>query len=118
MSPPPPNNPDEVQQVIRDGATAAALGAGAMTARLVMSTEKQSVGYVARRIFVACVVGFFSSMVVKEYISSIHLQFAAVGALSYAAPEVADWTLAMVRAKLNAKLNEAKAEAKPKRKRG
>ncbi|CAB4138786.1 hypothetical protein UFOVP341_4 [uncultured Caudovirales phage] len=112
MSPPPPNNPEEVQQVIRDGATAAALGAGAMTARLVMSTEKQSVGYVARRIFVACVVGFFSSMVVKEYISSIHLQFAAVGALSYAAPEVADWTLAMVRTKLNAKLDEAKAQAK------
>ena len=104
--------------MIRDGATASALGAGAMTARLVMSTEKQSLPYVARRIFVACVVGFFSSMVVKEYISSVNLQFAAVGALSYAAPEVADWTLAMVKTKLNSKLNEAKAETKPKRKRG
>ena len=77
-----------------------------MTARLAMSTEKQSLGYVARRITIACVVGFFSSMIVREYIQAIHLQFAAVGAISYAAPEAADWMLAIIRLRLKAKLRD------------
>jgi len=117
MSPPipPPNDPEQINALMKDGAVSAALGAGAMTARLVMSTEKQSVGYVFRRITIACIVGFFSSMVVREYIQAIHLQFAAVGALSYAAPEVADWTLAMVKAKLNSKLDETQGKAKRRR---
>jgi hypothetical protein len=108
MSPIPQPNPDEVNQVLADGAKASALGAGAMTARLLLSTEKQSLGYVARRIMVACIVGFFASMVVREYIHSISLQFAAVGALSYAAPEVCDYVLQYIRAKGQAQVSAAK----------
>jgi hypothetical protein len=106
--PPPPSNPEEVNQLVKDGATAAALGAGAMTARLLADQNKQSFGYVARRIGIACVVGFFSSMVVKEYIHSTGLQFAAVGALSYAGPEVCDYVLQYIRAKGEAQVKAAK----------
>lgn len=110
MSPPPPSNPEEVNQLVKDGATAAALGAGAMTARLLADQEKKSIGYVARRIGVACIVGFFSSMVVREYIQSTGLQFAAVGALSYAGPEVCDFVLQYVRAKGEAQVKAAKGK--------
>jgi hypothetical protein len=110
MSPPPPSNPEEVNQLVKDGATAAALGAGAMTARLLVDQEKKSFGYVFRRIGIACIVGFFSSMVVKDYIQSTGLQFAAVGAMSYAGPEVCDFVLQYIRAKGAAKIKEARGK--------
>lgn len=110
MSPPPPNSPEEVNQLVKDGATAAALGAGAMTARLLADQDKKSIGYVARRIGVACIVGFFSSMVIREYIQSTGLQFAAVGALSYAGPEVCDFVLQYIRAKGEAQVKAAKGK--------
>ena len=97
-----------MNRLLADGAKSAALGAGAMTARILMSNEKQSFGYVARRMGVACIVGFFSSMFVAEYISSIKLQFCCVAALSYAAPEVCDFTLNIVREKLKAQAKQSK----------
>jgi hypothetical protein len=108
MSPPLPTPPDpeELNKLLADGAKSAALGAGAMTARILLSTEKQSFGYVARRMGVACIVGFFSSMFVAEYVSSVKLQFCCVAALSYAAPEVCDFTLKIVREKLQAQTKQ------------
>jgi hypothetical protein len=109
MTPPiQPPDPEEMNRLLADGAKSAALGAGAMTARILMSNEKQSFGYVARRMGVACIVGFFSSMFVAEYISSIKLQFCCVAALSYAAPEVCDFTLNIVREKLKAQAKQSK----------
>ena len=97
-----------MNRLLADGAKSAALGAGAMTARILMSSEKQSFGYVARRMGVACIFGFFSSMFVAEYVSSIKLQFCCVAALSYAAPEVCDFTLNIVREKLKAQTKQSK----------
>ena len=97
-----------MNRLLADGAKSAALGAGAMTARILMSSDKQSFGYVARRMGVACIVGFFSSMFVSEYVSSIKLQFCCVAALSYAAPEVCDFTLNIVREKLKAQAKQSK----------
>jgi hypothetical protein len=109
MTPPiQPPDPEDLNKLLTDGAKSAALGAGAMTARILMSNEKQSFGYVARRMGVACIVGFFSSMFVAEYVSSIKLQFCCVAALSYAAPEVCDFTLNIVREKLKAQAKQNK----------
>jgi len=109
MTPPiQPPDPEDINRLLADGAKSAALGAGAMTARILMSNEKQSFGYVARRMAVACIVGFFSSMFVAEYISSIKLQFCCVAALSYAAPEVCDFTLNIVREKLKDQTKQAR----------
>jgi len=83
--------------LFKDSAISGALGGVAMVARLLLSNEKQSWGYVARRICIAFIVGFFTSMVIRDYISSVGLQFAAVGALSYAGPEVCDYVLSYVR---------------------
>jgi hypothetical protein len=94
---------------MKDGITSAALGAGAMTARLLADRERKSVGYIARRIGIACIIGFFSSMVIREYIHATGLQFAVVGALSYAGPEVCDFVLQYVRAKGDAEIKASKA---------
>ena len=108
MSPPPPADPEDVNALLKDSAVSGALGGMAMVARLLMSTEKATWGYVARRIIIAFIVGFFASMVVKDYISSVKLQFAAVGALSYSAPEVCDFVLSYVRAKTEKEIQSVK----------
>ena len=111
MSPTPNPDPDQIQQILKDSATSGALGTLAMMARILMSTEKTSIGYVARRIGLAFIVGFFASMVVKDYITSVSLQFAAVGAISYSGPEVCDYVAFYVKQKAE------QAIGKPKKKR-
>lgn len=108
MSPPTPPDPQDVNVILKDSAVSGALGGMAMVARLLMSTEKATWGYVARRIIIAFIVGFFASMAVKDYITSVKLQFAAVGALSYAGPEVCDFVLSYVRAKTEKELQSVK----------
>lgn len=98
MSPAPTPDPQDVSTILKDSAISGALGGLAMVARLMLSTEKASWGYVARRILMASIVGFFASMAVRDYITSVKLQFAVVGALSYAGPEVCDFVLSYLRA--------------------
>lgn len=94
---PPIQPPEDPGSLFNDGVKAVSIGFLAGVARVMLTTEKQTVGYVARRMGVACIVGFFSSMFVGEYVSSVKLQFCCVGVLSYAAPEVCDFTLGLVR---------------------
>mgnify|MGYP000222730585 CR=1 FL=1 len=55
MSPPPPIDPDSVPKELKDGAVASILGGLAMTARLLLSTEPVTVGWVVRRVLAAAV---------------------------------------------------------------
>lgn len=96
MSPTPTPNPDDVSSIFNDGFRSTLFGALAMTARLLLSQEKQTFGYVFRRLVSAMIVAFFASLVVREYISSVSMQFAVVGALAYAGPEVCDFVLRRV----------------------
>jgi hypothetical protein len=106
MSPPPNPDPDQLSQILKDSAVSGLLGTLSMIARIILSTDKTSVGYVARRISLAFIVGFFASMAVRDYITSVSLQFAAVGAISYSAPEVCDFVAGYV--KKNLKFNPFK----------
>ena len=100
MSPPPPaSNPEDYQQVVKDGVIASALGSAAMVARLLLSTEPVSLGWVIRRIFAAAITAAFVGWAVTEHIQSIPLRFAAVGAAGYAAPEVLDYLLKYIHAR-------------------
>jgi hypothetical protein len=115
MSPPPPSsNPDDYQQVVKDGVVASALGSAAMVARLLLSTEPVSAGWVIRRIFAAAITAVFVGWGVAEHIQSIPLRFAAVGAAGYAAPEVLDYVLRYVKARGDKDLPPAKPNAKKK----
>jgi hypothetical protein len=100
MSPPPPaSNPEDYQQAVKDGVIASALGSAAMVARLLLSTEPVSLGWVIRRILAAAITAAFVGWAVAEHIQSIPLRFAAVGASGYAAPEVLDYLLAYLKAR-------------------
>lgn len=117
MSPAPPSNPEDYHQVVKDGVIASALGSAAMVARLLLSTEPVSPGWVIRRIFAAAITAAFVGWAVTEHIQSIPLRFAAVGASGYAAPEVLDYVLRYVKARGEKELASVKPNAKRKAKR-
>ena len=48
MTPPPPTDGDSASQIVKDGALAAILGGLSMIARILMSEEKASFGFIAR----------------------------------------------------------------------
>lgn len=127
MSPPPPPAPpmDGLPPEVKDGVIASVLGGLAMTARILLSTEPVSIGFVVRRFFAASITAMLVGLGTKDHFSSTGLWLAVSGGAGYAAPEVTDYLLKYVKAKGDAKLKEvtgsdktktkAKAKSKPKR---
>lgn len=99
MSPAPSSNPEDYHQVVKDGVIASSLGSAAMVARLLLSTEPVSWGWVVRRVFAAAITAAFVGWAIAEHIQSIPLRFAATGAAGYAAPEVLDYLLKYIHAR-------------------
>lgn len=112
MSPPPPT-PDDAQSVVsgippqlKDGVIASVLGGMAMSARMLLSTEPVTFGFVARRFFAASITAMLVGLGTKDYFTSTNLWLAVAGGSGYAAPEVTDYFLKYVKAKGEAKLKE------------
>jgi hypothetical protein len=92
MSPTPVPPPEEIERLLKDSTISGAMGVLAMLARLLMSS-RPSPGYLIRHCIIAFIVGFFGSMLVRDYIQSVSLQFATVGVMSYLAPEMCDFII-------------------------
>ena len=123
MSPPPaPVDNEATQAIVKDGLVASILGGLAMTARLLLSTEPVSPGWVFRRITAAAITAALVGYGIQDHIASPGLRMAAVGAAGYAAPEVMDYVLKYIKArgetevaKVTKKPNGKKKPAKRKR---
>jgi hypothetical protein len=112
MSPPPaPVDNEATQAIVKDGLVASILGGLAMTARLLLSTEPVSPGWVFRRITAAAITAALVGYGIQDHISSPGLRMAAVGAAGYAAPEVMDYVLKYIKARGEAEV--AKVTKKP-----
>ena len=112
MSPPtPPLDHDQTQAIVKDGLVASILGGLAMTARLLLSTEPVSIGWVVRRVTAAAIVAAVVGYGIQDHISSPGLRMAVVGAAGYAAPEVLDYLLKYIKARGDAEV--AKVTKKP-----
>ena len=112
MSPPvPPVDSEQTQALVKDGLIASILGGLAMTARLLLSTEPVSPGWVFRRITAAAITAALVGYAIQDHISSPGLRMAAVGAAGYAAPEVMDYVLQYIQARGQAEV--AKVTKKP-----
>jgi hypothetical protein len=100
MSPPPaPVDNEATQAIVKDGLVASILGGLAMTARLLLSTEPVSPGWVFRRITAAAITAALVGYGIQDHIASPGLRMAAVGAAGYAAPEVMDYVLKYIKAR-------------------
>lgn len=104
MSPPPPIDNEATQSLVKDGLVASILGGLAMTARLLLSTEPVSPGWVLRRISAAAITAALVGYAITDHISSPGLRMGVVGASGYAAPEVMDYVLKYLKARGDAEV--------------
>jgi len=77
-----------------------------MTARMLLSTEPVSFGFVARRFFAASITAAFVGLGTKDHFSSTGLWLAVSGGAGYAAPEVTDYLIRWVKAKGESELKK------------
>jgi hypothetical protein len=119
--PPPPIDPESIPKEFKDGVVASTIGALSMAARLLLSTEKQTWGWAARRVMAASIAAVLANYALTDYITSSSLRTAAVGGLAYASPEALDALLRWVKARAEREVEKvskpAKPNAKPKAKR-
>jgi len=100
VSPPPaPVDNEQTQALVKDGIIASSLGGLAMAARLLLSTEPVSAGWVVRRVSAAAITAALVGYGVQDHIASVGLRMAVVGACGYCAPEATDYLLRYVKAR-------------------
>jgi hypothetical protein len=94
-----PFSPEDIPKEVKDGLVASTLGGLAMTARLLLSTEPVSFGWVARRVCAAAITAAIVGYAIQDHIASSGLRMGAVGAAGYAAPECLDYLLKYIKAR-------------------
>ena len=94
-----PFSPDDLPKEVKDGLVASILGGLAMTARLLLSTEPVSLGWVFRRVFAAAITAALVGYAIQEHIQSPGLRMGVIGAAGYAAPECLDYLLQYIKAR-------------------
>ncbi len=108
-----PIDPETIPKELKDGVVASVLGGLAMTARLLLSTEPVSFGWVVRRVLAAAITAAMVGYAIQEHISSPGLRMAVIGAAGYAAPESLDYLLRYIKARGEKEVAAVTAKAKP-----
>jgi hypothetical protein len=106
-----PLDPESIPKELKDGIVAATIGAFSMAARLLLSEEKHTWGWVARRVMAASITAAVAGYALTEYIASPGLRMGAIGALAYASPEALDAMLRAIKARAE---REVEKVSKPK----
>ena len=94
-----PFNPEDIPKEAKDGLVAATLGGLAMVARLLLSTEPVTLGWVVRRVMAAAITAALVGYSIQEHIASPGLRMGVVGAAGYAAPECLDYLMKYLKAR-------------------
>ena len=113
MGPPPPIDPESLPKELKDGVVASVLGGLAMTARLLLSTEPVSLGWVVRRVLAAAITAALVGYGIQDHIPSPGLKMAVVGAAGYAAPECLDYLMRYIKARGEKEIGAVTAKLKP-----
>ena len=111
--PPPPIDPESLPKELKDGIVASVLGGLAMTARLLLSTEPVSLGWVVRRVLAAAITAALVGYGIQDHIQSPGLRMAVVGAAGYAAPECLDYLMKYIKARGEKEVGAVTAKLKP-----
>jgi hypothetical protein len=109
-----PVDPESIPHAIKDGVLASVIGGMAMVARLLLSDEKHSWAWVARRVAAASLTAVIVDAAAQGYISSPGLRIGAVGAVAYCAPEALDALLRWVKARAEREVDKVSKPAKAK----
>ena len=109
-----PIDPESIPKEVRDGVVASVIGGLSMCARLLLSQEKQTWGWAARRVLAAAITAVVVGYAVQDYISSPGLRMGAIGAVSYASPEALDALLRWVKNRAEREVEKVSKPAKAK----
>ena len=107
--------PEDYNGLVKDGLIASILGGLAMTARLLMSEERVSIGWCVRRILAASITAVLVSYGTKDSIQSESLRLCVIGCLSYCMPEVTDYLIKYVKARGQKEVNNVKIKTRGKK---
>jgi hypothetical protein len=99
-------------EAIRQGIIASILGMAAMIARLLMSTDKASLPYILRSSVAAGLTAYFVNQASRSYVEQENLRVCICGVAGFAAPEIQQYGLQFLKAKMQAKVQEAQAKLK------
>jgi len=94
---PTPPSPEDLPVSLRDVGMGILIGAASWLVRYLCSTEKHSLGYIARRTATAGLTSLLVGMATKGYFNSEAVSFAAAGCAGYASPELVDYGLGWLR---------------------
>lgn len=94
----PPPSPDDIPVSLRDVGFGVLIGSASWFVRYLCSTEKHSLGYIARRTATAGLTSLLVGLATKGYFSSEGMAFAAAGCAGYASPELIDAGMARLKA--------------------
>jgi len=108
-------------EAMKQGIIAAALGGSAMVARQLLSTDRPSLGYLVRSGVAAMVTAYFVNFAAKDYVQSENLRVCICGIAGFASPEILNYGLKFLEAKMKGQVQEAqgklsKASKSPKKK--
>jgi hypothetical protein len=108
--------PEDINGLVKDGLIASILGGLAMTARLLMSEEPVTIGWVLRRLAAASITAVLVGYGVKDYISSESLRLCVIGGCGYCAPEITDYLIKYVKARGEQEVKKVKGKTNGKKK--
>ena len=108
--------PEDINGLVKDGLIASILGGLAMTARLLMSEEPVTIGWVLRRLVAASITAVLVGYGVKDYIASESLRLCVIGGCGYCAPEITDYLIKYVKARGEKEVNNVKTKTRGKKK--
>lgn len=108
--------PDDYNGLVKDGIIASILGGLAMTARLLMSEEPVTPGWVIRRLLAASITAVLVGFGIKDHIQSESLRLCVIGGCGYCAPEICDYLIKYVKARGDNELKKVKSRGKKKNK--
>jgi len=109
------------EEALKQGVISAALGGSAMVARQLLSTDRPSWGYLVRSGVAAMVTAYFVNFAARDYVQSENLRVCICGIAGFASPEILNYGLKFLEAKMKGKVQEAqrglsKATKQPKKK--
>jgi len=108
--------PEDYNGLVKDGIIASILGGLAMTARLLMSEEPVTIGWVLRRLAAASITAVLVGFGIKDYITSESLRLCVIGGCGYCAPEITDYLIKYVKARGEKEVNNVKTKTRGKKK--
>lgn len=89
-----------------------------MVARMLLSVEPLTFGWIVRRLVAASIIGVFAGFALQEHVSSLVMRFACIGLAGAAANEVMEGAIKWVNGKINnevGKVTKGTANGKAKR---